>query len=380
VEAGSDVTAADRTLADMTGRRGEGRWSAPGRVNLIGEHLDYNGGPVLPIAIDRRTSVTAELRGDDLVSVTSDSEDGTVAFTVASRPGDVGGWGAYVAGVFWALGQAGLELPGLDLQVRSDVPVGAGLSSSAALGCAVAVALRDLARLDIGDVELAVVAQHAENDYVGVPSGAMDQLASMCGSVGHAVLIDTIGPSVELVPITWSRDGVTLLVVDTAARHSLRDGEYAVRRRQCDDAAAALEVAALAVATPGDLVRLDPVLFRRASHVVSEAARVRDAVTAVREANWTRLGEIFTASHTSLRDDFEVSSAELDTAVAAALDAGALGARMTGGGFGGSAITLVSDERADAVAQRCRVVFAAAGWADPTVFAVVPSAGAGRES
>ena len=380
MEAGSDVTAADRTLADMTGRRGEGRWSAPGRVNLIGEHLDYNGGPVLPIAIDRRTSVTAELRGDDLVSVTSDSEDATVAFTVASRPGDVEGWGAYVAGVFWALGQAGHELPGLDLQVRSDVPVGAGLSSSAALGCAVAVALRDLARLDIGDVELAVVAQHAENDYVGVPSGAMDQLASMCGSVGHAVLIDTIGPSVELVPITWSRDGVTLLVVDTAARHSLRDGEYAVRRRQCDDAAAALEVAALAVATPGDLVRLDPVLFRRASHVVSEAARVRDAVTAVREANWTRLGEIFTASHTSLRDDFEVSSAELDTAVAAALDAGALGARMTGGGFGGSAITLVSDERADAVAQRCRVVFAAAGWADPTVFAVVPSAGAGRES
>jgi len=380
VEAGSDVTAADRTLADMTGRRGEGRWSAPGRVNLIGEHLDYNGGPVLPIAIDRRTSVTAELRGDDRVSVTSDSEDATVAFTVASRPGDVEGWGAYVAGVFWALGQAGHELPGLDLQVRSDVPIGAGLSSSAALGCAVAVALRDLARLDIGDVELAVVAQHAENDYVGVPSGAMDQLASMCGSVGHAVLIDTIGPSVELVPVTWSRDGVTLLVVDTAARHSLRDGEYAVRRRQCDDAAAALEVAALAVATPGDLVRLDPVLFRRASHVVSEAARVRDAVTAVREANWTRLGEIFTASHTSLRDDFEVSSAELDTAVAAALDAGALGARMTGGGFGGSAITLVPDERADAVAQRCRVVFAAAGWADPTVFAVVPSAGAGRES
>ena len=365
----------------MTGRRGEGRWSAPGRVNLIGEHLDYNGGPVLPIAIDRRTSVTAELRGDDRVSVTSDSEDATVAFTVASRPGDVDGWGAYVAGVFWALGQAGHELPGLDLQVRSDVPVGAGLSSSAALGCAVAVALRDLARLDIGDVELALLAQHAENEYVGVPSGAMDQLASMCGSVGHAVMIDTIGPSVELVPITWSRDGVTLLVVDTAARHSLRDGEYSVRRRQCDDAAAALEVAALAVATPGDLVRLvDPVLFRRASHVVSEAARVRDTVTAVREANWTRLGEIFTASHTSLRDDFEVSSAELDTAVAAALDAGALGARMTGGGFGGSAITLVPDERADAVAQRCRVVFAAAGWADPTVFAVVPSVGAGRES
>ncbi len=361
-------------------RRLKGRWSAPGRVNLMGEHLDYNGGPVLPIAIDRRTTVVAKVRGDAEICVTSEQEDEPVRFRVRTEPGDVSGWASYVAGVFWALGEAGWVLPGADLSVSSDVPRGAGLSSSAALECAVAMALRDLAGLDIDDVALALLAQRAENDYVGVPSGAMDQLASLCGEAGHAVLIETTRPTVELVPATWERDGVALLVIDTGVSHALGDGEYKRRRRQCEQAASALGLAKLAEATDAEVVRLDdPVLRRRASHVVSEVARVSTTAQAVGDSEWATVGELFTASHASLRDDFEVSSPELDAAVAAALEAGALGARMTGGGFGGSAIALVPREHRDRVAQACAAAFASQGWQPPAVFAVAPSDGARRE-
>lgn len=361
-------------------RRLKGRWSAPGRVNLMGEHLDYNGGPVLPIAIDRRTTVAANVREDAEICVSSEQEDEVVRFGVPTEPGDVTGWAAYVAAVFWALGDAGWVLPGAGLRISSDVPVGAGLSSSAALECAVAVALRDLAGLDIDDVALALLAQRAENDYVGVPSGAMDQLASLCGEAGHAVHLDTTGPSVELVPADWEGDGVALLVIDTGVSHALGDGEYGRRRHECEQAAAALGLGKLAQATSADLVRLDdPVLRRRAYHVVSEVARVSATAQAVRDSKWATVGELFTASHASLRDDFEVSSPELDAAVAAALDAGALGARMTGGGFGGSAIALAPRERRDPVAQACAASFASQEWQPPAVFTVAPSDGARRE-
>jgi len=371
--------AADRTLGGMDRGRGEGRWAAPGRVNLIGEHLDYNGGPVLPIAIDRHTTVTATIRADSDIRITSEAELGAVRFSVSTKPGEVDGWAAYAAGVVWALGDAGHDVPGLDMRVTSDVPLGAGLSSSAAFECAVAVALRDLAGLDIDDVALALLAQRAENDYVGAPTGSMDQLASVCGRAGHALLIETRVPSVSAIPAGWNDDGMQLLVIDTRVHHALGDGEYGRRRSECEEAADALGVDLLAVASEADVLGIDdPLLRRRARHVVSETGRVGEAATALRSSDWSALGGLFVASHASLRDDFAVSCSELDTAVAAAVDAGALGARMTGGGFGGSAIALVRDDCVAAVAQRSQNAFAEAGWEEPSVFAVTASAGAGR--
>ena len=365
-------------MTDLHGRAA-GRWAAPGRVNLIGEHLDYNGGPVLPIAIDRRTVLTASRRPDDLVTVTSESFDEPVTFGVSTEPGGVTGWAAYVAGVLWALRADGHQVPGLDLAASSDVPIGAGLSSSHALECAVAVAVRDLAGLEVDDIALALAAQRAENDYVGVPTGIMDQLASLCGRAGHALLIDTVSLSVRPVAAEWASDGLVLLVIDTRAHHSLGDGAYAQRRRECVAAASALGVDALAAAALGDVDRLaDGTLRRRARHVVTETARVEQAVAALAGRDWSRFGELLSQSQTSLRDDFEVSCAELDVAVDAAMGAGALGSRMTGGGFGGSAIALVPSRSAGSVAEACRAAFAARRFGPPSMFPVEPAAAAGR--
>jgi galactokinase len=362
-----------------SGDAAAGRWAAPGRVNLIGEHLDYNGGPVLPIAIDRRTTVTATLRTDGLVTVTSESFGEPVTFRAATEPGEVTGWAAYAAGIIWALRADGHDVPGLDLTASSDVPIGAGLSSSHALECAVAVAVRDLASLDVDDIGLALAAQRAENDYVGVPTGIMDQLASLCGRAGQALLIDTVALSVRPVAAGWAADDLVLLVIDTRAHHSLADGAYAQRRRECTAAASALGVSTLAAAAPDDSERLaDATLRRRARHVVTESARVQSAVAALAGREWVRFGELLSQSHASLRDEFVVSCAELDVAVDAAVGAGALGARMTGGGFGGSAIALVPVGLAESVADACRIAFAAHDFAPPSVFPVEPAAGAGR--
>jgi galactokinase len=313
------------------------------------------------------------------VVISSDAEDASVRFPVATKPGDVEGWAAYAAGVFWALTDAGHVLPGFDLDLTSDVPRGAGLSSSAALECAVAVAVRDLADLNIDDIALALLAQRAENEYVGVPTGSMDQLASICGRTGHAVLIDTNMPRVTAVPADWESGGVRLLVIDTRANHAHGDGEYGRRRSECEAAAKAIGLDRLTSARESDLARIDdPLLLRRARHVVSETARVGAAVAALDSSDWSLLGDLFIASHASMRDDFEISCAELDAAVTAAVDAGALGARMTGGGFGGSGIALVPQKRADAVTSRCREVFVDCGWKEPHIFAVTATRGAGR--
>ncbi len=354
----------------------EGRWAAPGRVNLIGEHLDYNGGPCLPIAIDRRTLVTARRRDDDQVRATSDGDE--VTFPVASQPGDAQGWSAYVAGTMWALREAGYAVPSVDLQITSDVPLGAGLSSSAALECAVAVCVRDLAGLDVDDLALAVLAQRGENDYVGMPCGILDQAASMCGRSGHALLLDPGGPSVQAVPATWADEGLSLLVVDTRAEHELTDGGYAARRRESEEAARLLGIDLLATAAAEAADTLDDeMLRRRARHVVSETARVHDVVHAMAVGDWAEVGRLFTASHASLRDDYEVSCPELDVAVEAALGTGALGARMTGGGFGGSAIALVPDAAVEAVEQACQDAFARQDFPTPQCFVVAPADGAG---
>lgn len=358
------------------------RWDVPGRVNLIGEHLDYNGGPVLPMAIDRSVTVKVRARVDGTVNVWSDAPGATKAsFATTVQPGDVDGWAAYAAGVVWAFVEAGHRVDGADVVLESRLPAGAGLSSSAALTCGIAAALDELAGAGLGRTDLALLAQRSENDFVGAPTGIMDQLAVLHGQDGHAVLIDTAAtpPTTATVPVTWESDGLTLLVVATGVHHALADGEYAARRDECERAAAELGLPWLAQAGLDATVRLtDETLKARTRHVLTETARVRGAVNAISRRAWPQLGTILTASHASLRDDFQVSCPELDVAVEAALEAGALGARMTGGGFGGSAIALVARDDVQRVRERVESRYAAHQWARPEVFVVHAADGAHR--
>jgi galactokinase len=368
---------------ERTGRAPDGVWAAPGRVNLIGEHTDYNDGFVLPAAIDRQV-VAAAGRGEGRRLRVWSLQTGPPAELELDGigPGRVDGWAAYPAGVAWALGQAGVEVGGADLVVDGDVPAGAGLSSSAALECATATALADLFGAGLDRVALAGVARRAENEVVGVPSGVMDQMVSMLGRAGHALFLDTRSLGTEQVPLPLEAAGLCLLVLDTRAGHRLVDGAYADRRAACEAAAATLGVAALRDATLEQVEaaagELGEERFRRARHVVTENARVLEAVGLLRAGDLDRLGPLLAASHASLRDDYEVSSPELDTAVEAAVAAGAVGARMTGAGFGGSAIALAGTELAGRVGDRVRDAFAAAGFGPPAVEAVTASDGARR--
>ncbi|NYG07555.1 galactokinase [Phycicoccus badiiscoriae] len=367
-----------------------GVWSAPGRVNLIGEHTDYNSGLCLPIALPHRTFVAAKPREDDLVRVVSAQGDGLVEVPLAEvAPGRPGGWAAYVAGVPWALRRAGYAVTGLDVAVDGRVPLGAGLSSSAALECAVGAAASDLFHLDLlaGDVgrtTLAAACVDAENTIAQAPTGGMDQSAALLASEGHALLLDCRDGHTEQVPFDLSAHGLALLVVDTRAQHALVDGQYAQRRDSCEAAVRELGVASLReVPAEGLEERLSAlssdVLRRRARHVVTEISRVQQAVTSLRSNDFRAVGELFLASHASMRDDFEISVAELDTAVESAVAAGALGARMTGGGFGGSAIALVPADRAPAVQATVREAFAARGFRSPDSFLVTASGAADRD-
>jgi galactokinase len=370
-------------FAQRTGRDPEGVWAAPGRVNLIGEHTDYNDGFVLPAAIDRLVLAAAGRRRDGRLRLWSLQAGPPADLALEDvGPGRVEGWAAYPAGVAWALGQAGVELGGADLVVDGDVPAGSGLSSSAALECATATALADLHGAALDRATLAGLARRAENEVVGVPSGVMDQMVSMLGRAGHALFLDTRSLATEQVPLPLEAAGLCLVVLDTRAGHRLVDGAYADRRAACEAAAAVLGVPALRDATLEQVEAAagalgDPGL-RRARHVVTENARVLEAVALLRAGDLDRLGPLLAASHASLRDDYEVSSPELDTAVAAATDAGAVGARMTGAGFGGSAVALARAEEAGRIAERAAEAFAAAGFDPPEVTAVVPSDGARR--
>ncbi|MBW8487522.1 galactokinase [Actinomadura parmotrematis] len=366
---------ADR-FAAVHGRPPDCVWRAPGRVNLIGEHTDHNQGWVLPFAIDLGVTVAAARRGDRVLTLRSRQADG--AWTIpldALRPGAVDGWAAYPAGVAWALG--GVREPGgADLLVDADLPQGAGLSSSAALECATALALAELYAPDASRAELARIARRAENDFVGVPCGIMDQTASLLAAPGHAVLLDCRTGDVEQVPLPFT--GLAALVVDTRAAHALAGGDYATRRAECERAAAALGVASLREADEAGVAALaDPLLRRRARHVVTENARVHEAVAALRSspAPGPVLGPLLTASHASLRDDFAVSWPEADAVVEAALGAGAHGARMVGGGFGGSVLVLADEPDAAAVTAAVRDALAGR---DPHVHRVAPAAGARR--
>jgi galactokinase len=358
-------------------------WAAPGRVNLIGEHTDYNDGFVLPIALAQRTVVTAEpLPGPARWVARSAGQSDEVVITVDDLlPGAVAGWAGYVAGVVWALLEEGVAVPSARLTISSDVPVGAGLSSSAALECSVLSALVDLGGADVAVPRRPGIAQRAENDYVGVPCGIMDQTASVRCRAGNALFLDCRSLEVEQVPFDLAAAGLALLVINSNTPHAHADNEYAQRRRACEAAAADLGVPALRDITDLDdaLSRLaDPVVGKRVRHVVTENARVLSTVDALRGGAWDEVGRLFTASHSSMRDDYEITVPTVDLAVDVALAQGALGARMTGGGFGGCVLALVPEDKADAVSAAVANAYDAAGYAAPTSFLAHPSDGAVR--
>ena len=367
-----------------------GVWSAPGRVNLIGEHTDYNGGLALPIALDYRTYAAASPRADRVVRVRSlQASEGVEISLDDVGPGRVSGWAAYVMGVPWALEQAGFAVGGLDLVIDGQVPLGAGLSSSAALECAVAAAYSALFDLGLmespeGRAQLVAACRRAENEIAGAPTGGMDQSASLLCAQGHALLLDCRSGATTHVPLALTEADVRVLVIDTKAHHALVDGQYGARRAACEEAAALLGVETLrevGIAGLDDaLAQLpDEVMRRRVRHVVTEIDRVTLTADALRAGELAEVGRLFVASHESLRDDFEVSCDELDAAVESALAAGALGARMTGGGFGGSAIALVPGDRLDAVADAVRARFAHNGFGAPDIFSTSAAAGARGE-
>ncbi|GAA2326987.1 galactokinase [Dactylosporangium salmoneum] len=357
-------------------------WASPGRVNLIGEHTDYNDGYVLPFALPHLTVVGARRLDGPRWSITSEQTGETVEFTAGDR---VEGWAAYPAGIVWVLREAGHDVPGAALTIASDVPFGAGLSSSAALECAVMACLLDLAGLDVPMADRPRLAQRAENEYVGAPTGIMDQSASTLCQEGHALFLDCRSLATEQVPFDLAAQGLAILVVDSKAPHAHVSGEYAARRRSCEEAAKILDVTALRdideAGLDAALARLDDeVMRRRVRHVVTEDQRVLDTVDALRAGNARAIGPLMTASHASMRDDYEITVPEVDTAVEAALAAGAYGARMTGGGFGGCVLALVDAERCAEVEAAVRGAFADAGFAPPDAFVVTPAEGTHRIS
>jgi galactokinase len=355
------------------------QWEAPGRVNLIGEHTDYNEGFVLPFAIGQRTRTRGRSRDDGLVLVRSTQALEPVEFPVTTRPGDVQGWAAYAAGMVWALTEAGCRVRGVDLKLAGDLPVGAGLASSAALACSVGAVLADLAGVAVDRQTMARLAHLAENAYVGMPCGMMDQLACMHAQPGQAMLIDTRSLALEQIPLRLADEGLSIVAIDTKARHTLVEGPYADRRRECEQATSALGLTALRDAGTADLARLaDPVLRARARHVIDENDRVLEVAELLRSGQVRRIGGLLTGSHRSLREDFQVSCKELDLAVESSLDSGAYGARMIGAGFGGSAIALVDSEHVGRLISNVQAAFAAESLPTPSAFAVLPSSGARR--
>jgi galactokinase len=373
-----------RQFADAFGRRPEGVWAAPGRVNLIGEHTDYNDGLVLPVALERVALAAVARRDDGLVRCLSAQLGAAPPAVLAGvspqqRPA---GWGAYPLGVAWALVRQGVDVGGFDLLVSSDVPIGAGVSSSAALGCAVALALADLAGAEAARSDLALAASRAENDIAGAPTGIMDQMAAMWAEAGHALFLDC--RSLAHRPVPWAPEtaGLALLVFDTSTRRALVAGAYAERRRACRRAARVLGVPALRDVSPAVVDsargRLGDALYRRARHVVTENARVLAVVGLLDAGQPAGVGPLLSASQASLRDDFEVSCPELDTTCEAAESAGALGARMTGGGFGGCAIALVPRRLVEPVTSAARAAAERRGFPPHSVFEATAAAGARR--
>jgi galactokinase len=392
------LTAARDLFASSFGHEPEGVWSAPGRVNLIGEHTDYNEGFVLPFAIQHRTYAAVAPRTDDRIRVTSsfarltvecalDDLESMFPVEYQGADRDVPEWSAYVLGVAWALrASTGSANPqrGVDIAIASDVPVGAGLSSSAAIEGAVASALNDLWELGLEPVALAQVGRKAENEAVGAPTGIMDQMSSMLGRADAATFIDCRSLEATSIPTGFRDAGLEVLVIDTQVTHAHSTGGYRERRESCERGAQLLGIRSLRDASVSDLPRaaeiMDDVTFRRVRHIVTENQRVLDTVAALTEQGPQAIGDLLVASHASMRDDFEISVAELDTAVDTALANGAIGARMTGGGFGGAAIALVSHADLQRVSDAVERAFADAGFTAPHIFTVSPSEGPRRDA
>ena len=363
----------------------DGVWLAPGRANLMGEHTDYNDGYVLPFALGQSVTAAAARRAGRRLTLCSRQEPAAAVEIALDglAPGRVTGWAAYPAGVAWALEAAGHRLPGACIAFDSDVPAGAGLSSSAALECATALVLTELAEVAVPRRELAAIARRAENEFVGVPTGIMDQSASLLCRSGHALLLDCLTLETSQVPFDPAAAGASLLLINTRAKHDLADGEYGERRAECEQAARLLGIPSLRYLTnPADLDRLaDPVFRRRARHVITDDQRVLDVVTLLSSPPadaYREIGRLLTQSHVSLRDDFEISWPEADRAVEAALAAGAFGARMIGGGFGGSVLALVPATAGVPVRAAITEAFGRSGWRRPEFLDAAPSDSARR--
>jgi galactokinase len=362
-----------------------GVWSAPGRANLIGEHTDYNEGFVLPFAIDRRTFAAMSSRTDGIARVASGFTDEVVEIPIEQISKEsVSGWSGYPLGVAWALIQAGAKPSGFDLYVESDVPVGAGLSSSAAIECSVAMGLNDLWDADLDRSALAKIGQKAENEIVGAPTGIMDQTASLFGVADHVVFLDCRSLAAEAIPLGLQQNSLEIVVMDTKVSHRLVDGGYAARRAACEEGAKQMGVSSLRELAVADLARakvlLDPLVYKRTKHVVTENFRVLETVELLKSSGPQAIGELLYASHESMRDDFEISIEELDCAVETAMGIGAVGARMTGGGFGGAAIALIHSSKVAELKTAVSKSFEARGFAKPELFSVLADAGARRES
>ncbi|MFI5609901.1 galactokinase [Amycolatopsis sp. NPDC051903] len=386
---------AARAFHEIHGQAPAGVWSAPGRVNLIGEHTDYNDGFVLPFALPHRLAVAASRREDGKLNVATLGDDGQLQYSglldIASlAPGSVEGWAAYPAGVAWVLRDHGYAA-GADLVIAGDVPSGAGLSSSHALECAVSLALLGLAGVELDDgnpetparPQIARWVQRSENDFVGAPTGLLDQTASLCCREARVLFLDVRSGEMEQVPFPLAEAGARVLIIDTRTKHSHAEGGYGERRRGTERAAELLGVKALRDVTldglPAALAQLPGDLAPLVRHVVTENQRVLDVVALLHQGKLTEIGPQLDASHASMRDDYRISTAELDLAVDSARTAGALGARMTGGGFGGSAIALVREGDLERVRAAVEEAFEHAGLRRPRTFTALPSRGAARD-
>jgi galactokinase len=372
------MSALENTFHELFGRKAEVLAEAPGRVNLIGEHIDYSEGFVLPFAIADRTYAAIARNNDGLVRIASQQRKNRI-FTIDIKdvkPGSAGEWEKYVLGVIWTLGISS----GVDILVDGHVPSGAGLSSSAALECSVAVGLNTLFNLGKSLEDLARATQKAENEYVGMPCGIMDQSVSLMGRKGSALLLDCRDLSTESVPFDVASADLELLIIDTQAHHALVDGGYAERRASCESVAVKFAIPSMRHLTMEILdsrkSEITETEYIRARHAVTEIQRVKDAVVALKASDFTTLGRLINESHFSLRDDYTVSCPELDVAVDASLAAGALGSRMVGGGFGGSAIALIKADQIESVKEAIKSAYVAKGFKAPRFFTSLPSAGA----
>jgi len=352
--------------------------AAPGRVNLIGEHIDYSEGFVLPFAIKDRTLAAARKRDDSIVRIASVQRRNKIVTVDIKdvKPGLKGEWERYALGVLWSMGVT----RGIDLMIDGHVPLGAGLSSSAALECSVATAMNHLFDMGFSLEELARLTQRAENQYVGVPCGIMDQSVSLMATNGFALLLDCRDLSTRNIPFDVASHGLELLIIDTQAHHALTDGGYAERRASCESVAAKLSIKSMRELTMEQLDSFRHLIteteYIRARHAVTEMKRVLDCVEALSLGDFVKVGQLINASHISLRDDYTVSCPELDTAVDASLAAGAMGSRMVGGGFGGSAIALIQASKTSQTIRAVEKAFADKKFKTPRFFTSLPSQGA----